>query len=104
MVGQQLFAQDLVPRQHQAARVTARIRLAQQLQIRDHVLVVTDDAVEFLEQVEHEVWLAILDRQAKVGEAVENAYAVHLVAGPLERRNYVVLSAPLVDFLLGVPV
>jgi len=47
---QQLLAERLVTRQQQAARIATRVGLAHQLEKRDDVLVIGDDAVEFLQQ------------------------------------------------------
>ena len=73
MEGQQLLAQHLVARQQQAARIAAGVGRAHQLEERDHVLVVGDDAVEFLEQVEHHLGLPLEQRRAQLGERIEHA-------------------------------
>src|SRR6185437_11547202 len=52
MEREQLFAERLVAREHETARVAARVGLPKQLEKSDDVLVVRDDAVEFLEQIE----------------------------------------------------
>ena len=83
--GQQLLAQRLVARQQQAARVAAGVGLAHELEERHHVLVVGDDAVEFLQQVEDDVRLPVGDGAAQLGEAVEHAEAAHLVAALAQR-------------------
>ena len=100
----QLLAQRLVARQQQAARIAAGVRLAQQLEERDHVLVVGDDAVEFLEQVEDDLRLPLGDDAAQLLETVGDAEAAHFVAGFLERRDDVVLGTPFLDFFFAVPV
>ena len=102
MERQQLLAQRLVARQQQAARIAAGVGLAQQLEERHHVLIVGDDAVELLEQIEDDVGLPVGDRAAQLGQAVEHADAAHLVAGLAQRRDHVVLGAPLLDFLVAV--
>jgi hypothetical protein len=104
MEGQQLLAQDLVPRQQQAARIAARIGSAHQLEEGDHVLIVGHDAIEFLEQIEDHLRLPLEQRAAQLGEGVEHAEDLHLVAGGAQRRDHVVLGAPLVDLLLGVAI
>ena len=61
VVGEHLLRQHLVARKHHAARIAAGVRLAQQLEPGDDVLVVGDDAVEFLEQVEADLRLPVRD-------------------------------------------
>ena len=102
VIRQQLFRQRLVTRQQQAARIAAGVRLAQQLEERDHVLVVGDDAVEFLEQVEDDLRLPLGDDAAQLLETVGDAEAAHLVTGFLERRDDVELGAPLFDVFCAV--
>ncbi len=102
MEGEQLLAQHLVARQQQAARIAAGIGRAHQLEERDHVLVVGDDAVEFLEQVEHHLGLPFHQCGTQLGQRVEHAQGLHFVAAGAQRRDHVVLGAPLVDFLLAV--
>ena len=64
MIGQQLLRQHLVPRQQHAARIATGVRLMHQLQERHHVLIVSDDAVELLQQIEHNIRLPIDDGAA----------------------------------------
>ena len=53
----------------------SRCRVAHQLEEGHHVLVVGDDAVEFLEQVEDDVGLPVDDRAAQLRQAVAEARA-----------------------------
>ena len=80
---QQLLAQHLVARQQQAARIAAGIGCAHQLEKRHHVLIVGDDAVELLEQVEHDLRLPLDQRRAQLGQRVEHAEA----SAPRGRRR-----------------
>ena len=64
------------------------------------MLIVGDDAVEFLEQIEHDVGLPIDDRAAQLREAIAQAQGQHVVARGLQMRYDVVFGAPFVDFLL----
>ena len=104
VVGEDLLRQRLVAREHHAARIAAGVGLPHQLEERDDVLVVGDDALELLEQVEDDVGLPVGDRAAQLGEVVAHAEHPDLVAHRAERRRDVVLRAPLVDLLLGVAV
>jgi hypothetical protein len=100
MKRQQLLAQHLVARQQQAARIAAGIGCAHQLQERDHVLVVGDDAVELLQQIEHQLRLALHQRGTQFRQRIEHAERLHLVAGGAQRGDHVVFGAPFVDLLL----
>ena len=80
VVGQDLLAQRLVVRQHQAARIAAGVRLPQQLQVADDVLVVEGDAVELFEQVEGDVRLPLFDFLADLAQVVRDAQRPHVVA------------------------
>ena len=95
--------QRLVARQQQAARIAAGVRLAQQLEERDHVLVVGDDAVELLEQVEDDLRLPLGDDAAQFFQLIGDAEAAHFVLRLLERRDHVELGTPLFDFFFAVP-
>ena len=72
-----------------------------QLQERHDMLVIGDDAVEFLEQIENDVGLPIDDGAAQLRQAVGKPQRQDFVAGSLEMRNDVVFGPPFVDFLLG---
>jgi hypothetical protein len=74
----------------------------EQLEERDHVLVVGDDAVEFLEQVEDDLGFPLGDDAAQFLEAVGDAEAAHLVTGFLERRDDVEFGAPLFDIFFAM--
>src|SRR5207245_6677636 len=89
-------------REQEPARIAAGVGLAHQLEKGHHVLIVGDDAVEFLEQVEHDVRLPLGDRAAQLRQAVEHAEAAHVMLELAERRDDVVLGAPLLDFLFAV--
>ena len=102
MKRQQLLAQHLVARQQQAARIAAGVGRAHQLEEGHHVLIVGDDAVEFLEQIEHHLRLPLDQRRAQLGQRVEHAERLHLVSGRAQRRDHVVFGAPFVDLLLAV--
>ena len=102
VVGQDLLRQHLVARDHHAARIAARVGQLHQLEERHHVLVVGDDALEFLEQVERDVRLPVGDRVAQVRQVVAHAEHLHFVAHRAQRRRDVVLGPPVVDLLLGV--
>ena len=99
---EELLRERLVTREQQPARVAAGVRLAHELEECHDVLVVRDDAVEFLEQVEDDFGLPFRDRGAKLSEAVEHADAAHLVAHLAQRAGDVVLGTPLVDFFLAM--
>ena len=101
MIGQQLLRQHLVARQQHAARIAAGVGLMHQLQKRDDVLIVGDDAVELLQQVEDDVGLPVDDGAPQFRQAVAQAQRHDLVARGLQMRDDVVLGAPFVDLLLG---
>src|SRR5262249_53252849 len=102
MVGEQLLAEDLVARQQQAARVAAGVWLPQELEERHYVLVVRDDAVEFLQQVEDDLRLPLQDLGAQFREAVTHTERLDVMAGIAQVRDDVVLAAPLLDLLVAV--
>ena len=62
MVGEDLLGQRLVVRECQAARIASRVRLLQQLQVADDVLIEQRVAVELFEQVECNLRLVFLAR------------------------------------------
>ena len=99
MESQQLLAERLVTRQQQAARVATRIGLAHQLEERDDVLIVGDDAVEFLQEIENDIRLPVGDCAAQLREAVQHSHATDVVPRFAQGRGDVVLSPPLFDFL-----
>src|SRR5690606_39187990 len=66
MRGEHAFRQYLIARQHHAARVATRVTLADELEISDDVMVVRDDAREFVEQIEHDVRFPLVDRLAEL--------------------------------------
>ena len=101
VIGQQLLRQDLVARQQHAARIAAGVRLMHQLEKRDDMLIVGDDAVEFLQQVEYDVGLPVGDGAAQLGQAVAQSQGPDLMAFGFQMRNDVVFGAPFVDFLFG---
>ena len=70
VIGEYLLRERLVARDHHPARVAARVGQTHQLEERDHVLVVGNDALELLEQVEGDVWLPVGDRRTKLREVV----------------------------------
>ena len=102
VIGEDLLRQRLVARNHHAARIAAGVRQLHQLEERDHVLVVSDDALEFLEQVESHLGLPVGDHRAQLGEIVAQAQGLDLVPGLLQRRGDVVFGPELVDFLVTV--
>src|SRR6185437_1290291 len=79
MEREKLFAQRLVTRQQQSARVAACVGLTHELEERNNVLVVRDDAVEFLEQVENDVGLPFGYAAAHLGQTVEHAETTDVV-------------------------
>ncbi len=101
MVGQQLLGKRLVPRQQQSPRVASRVALPHELEKRHHVLIVSHDAIEFLEQIENDIGLPIGDGGAQLGQAVEHTDTAHIVTALAERGGHVVLGTPLFDFLVG---
>ncbi len=103
VIGQDLFAQRLVVGKHQAARVASGVRLPQQFQKADNVLVVQRDAVKFFEHVEGDVRLPLLDLLADLAEVVENAQRTHVVPHFAERGDDVELALPFENLLVGVP-
>ena len=60
------FGQDFVARQHQAARIAARVALPHHFEVSDDVLVVRRDPGKVLEQVENDVWLEVANRLAQL--------------------------------------
>ena len=102
MIGKDLLGQRLVARDHHAARIAAGVRQLHQFEERDHVLVVSDDALEFLEQVESHVGLPVGDHGAQLGEIVAQAQGPDLMPGLFQGGGDVVLGPELVDFLVAV--
>ena len=77
------------------------VRLAQQLEVGDDVLVVGDDAAELLEQVEADLRLEILDRRAQLRQAVADADRPHVVARRAQAADDVELGPALGRRLFG---
>src|SRR5262245_60020207 len=94
MVGQQLLRDALVARQHEAARVAAGVRHAEQLEVADDVLVVDRDVVEVLEQVEHRLRLELVQGVADHAQVAAHPEALHLVPQLPERADDVELGLP----------
>ena len=67
------------------------------------MLVVGHDAAEFLQQVEADMRLPVLDRRAQLAEAVADAERPHLVPALAQPRDDVVFGAEFVGLLLGEP-
>ena len=73
-----------------------------QLQERHDVLIVGDDAVEFLQQIEHDVAASSRVMAPRNSDRLSlEADGPDLMALGFQMRNDVVLGAPLVDLLLG---
>src|SRR5690606_36096199 len=97
VIRKKLLRERLVPREQKTARVAPGVRLAHQLEKRDDMLIVRDDAVELLQQIERDVRFPLSDRGTQLGQAVEDAYATHFVARLAQRAGDVVLGTPLFD-------
>jgi hypothetical protein len=93
--------QVLAARQHQAARVAARIGHAHQFEVARDVLVVDRLAVELLEQREHHVGLPALDLVTDGPKLVVDAQWLDIVAGLPQRVYDVVFGFPVAGFLLA---
>ena len=65
MVRQHLLRERFVPGEQKAAWIASGVRSALKLQIADDMCVEDRLPVELLEEVEHDVWLELLDRGAK---------------------------------------
>ena len=94
VIHEDLLGEPLVPRQHDAAGITACIGHPQELQVADHVLVVGGLSVELLQEVEGDVGFPLLDGLADDGEVAPDAEGLHLVAHFLERPDDIELHAP----------
>ena len=66
------------------------------------MLVIGDDALEFLQQVERHVRLPLGDPRAQVAEVVVEAQYLDLMPRLTQAGHHVVLGLPLVDGLLGM--
>ena len=97
---QQLLRKILAARQHHPARIAARVRNAQQLQQRHHVLRVQRLAVEFLEHVEDNIRLPVLDGVTDRGQLGLHAQHAHFVTAFAKRRRDVVFRLPDIRFRL----
>jgi hypothetical protein len=75
-----LFGQRLVARDHHAARIAAGVRLLHQLEERDDVLIVRDNALKLFEQVERDVGLPIRDRGAQIRKIIQQPERAHFVS------------------------
>ncbi len=104
MIRQKLLGQILAARQHEPARVAARVGGAKQLEIAGDVLVVDGLAMELLEQIEDDVGFPALDFIADRLELVLHAERPDLVARLAQRGHDVILGLPLVNFLLAMVV
>jgi hypothetical protein len=101
MVVQDLFRQRLVAGDHQSARIAARVRDLNQLEIADHVLVKHRFAPEFLQQVEDNVRLELFQRLAQRRHVVVEPERPHLVIHLAQGRDHVILGLVLQDFGIG---
>ena len=101
MIGEQLLGEHLVARQQHAARIAPGVGLVHEFQECDDVLIVGDDAVEFLQQVEHDVRLPIGDGAAQFRQTVAQAQRHHFVSRLLQMGDHIVFGAPLFDLFLG---
>ena len=79
VIGEQLLREHLVPRNHHAARITPRVRLPQQLEHADHVVIIGDDTAEFFKQVEDNIGRHSLHRFAQPSYTVAHADEFNLV-------------------------
>src|SRR4030095_1480925 len=80
---QNLFRKRLVVRKRETARITAGVRLLQQFQIADNMLVEKRMSVEFFEKIKGNVRLVFFASLADDGEIALEADRIHLVAhGP----------------------
>ena len=86
--------EGLVARQHQAPRVAAGVRHAQQFQIRHHVVIEGAELVERLHHVEDDVGLELVDGAPHHPEIVANPDRMNIVPELMERRDHVVLGLP----------
>ena len=102
MIVQQLLRQVLAARQHQSARIAAGIGNADQFEIARDVLVVGRLAVEFLEQVEHDVRLEGVDLGADRPQLVLHAEHAHFVARLAQRVDDVIAGLKGEDILLAI--
>ena len=66
------------------------------------MLIVGDDAVEFLEQVENDIRLPFADLAAQCGQAVEHTKASYFGTPGTQMRDDIVFRAPLVNLLIGI--
>ena len=63
------------------------------------MLVVGDDALEFLQQVEGDVRLPAADFLAQLGQVVVQAQCAHLVPGLAQKSHHVIFGFPFLDLL-----
>ena len=80
VVGEQLLGERLVAAEQEAARVAARVRHLQQLEVGHDVVVEGGDVVEALEQVEGDVGLEVEDGVADRPRSSPTPSGLHLVA------------------------
>jgi hypothetical protein len=94
MVVEDGFRQRLVARQHEPARIASRVRHAQQLEIRDDVVVEGAELVERLHHVEHDIGLPFFHGAPDDLEIVADAERVHVVPHLAQCGDDVVLRLP----------
>jgi hypothetical protein len=94
VVGEQLLRKRLVAREQQAARIAARVRELEQLEVGDDVLIEDGDVIEGFEQVEGDLRFPLGHQPADLAEVVVDAERLHFVTQPAQCRDHVVLGAP----------
>ena len=92
MVCEKFFAEGFAAGENESAGVAASVRNSQQLEQAHHVLIEQHVAVKFLEQIEHNVRLELLDCITNWKKLVLHAQCVWLVPEFPEALNDVELG------------
>ena len=92
MVGHKLLRQRLSPGKDQSPRVAAGVAYPEEFQEADHVLIKFSDAMEFFEEVEHDLRFPVSHGRANRHQLILNTEDLHLMAEPAQRRDDVVFG------------